>query len=188
MLRHCIRIIWNFYWRQRYPRNLYVGSWIKYEIRIEPELTTILHINSGYQLHTHMAMIPWEYIHKHLYKVDGVKETWRRYLHIYYNGEKALGHEKKLNILLERLDGELLFKKWKSEHKKLNDKYLDVTTTPIWGIQVIQYKEQSIKRRKIMAVLPWSAAKSRNQSEHWKFVVTKSDWTCAMLRFLMEAL
>lgn len=116
--------------------------------QVRDTIRTRANYNSTYQLHTHTAMIPWEYTHQRPYKGDVLKDTRRMYLHLYYNGEKALEHENKLNILLDRLEGELLSNKRKPEHEKLYNKYFDVTTTPIRGIKVIPKQEAIDKAEK----------------------------------------
>ncbi|NQT57648.1 MAG: transposase, partial [Bacteroidetes bacterium] len=56
-------------------------------------IRTRANYNALYQLHTHTAMISWNYTQERPYKGDVIKDTRRMYLHIYYNGEKALESE-----------------------------------------------------------------------------------------------
>jgi transposase len=116
--------------------------------QVRDTIRTRANYNSTYQLHMHTAMIPWEYTQNRPYKGDVIKDTRRMYLHLYYNGEKALEHENKLNLLLDQLEGELLSDKRKPEHEKLYNKYFDVTATPIRGIKVIPKQEAIDKAEK----------------------------------------
>jgi transposase len=116
--------------------------------QVRDTIRTRANYNSTYRLHMHTAMIPWEYTQKRPYKGDVIKDTRRMYLHLYYNAEKALEHENKLNVLLDRLESELLSDKRKTEHEKLYNKYFDVTATPIRGIKVIPKQEAIDKAEK----------------------------------------
>ncbi|MBK5251227.1 MAG: IS1634 family transposase [Peptostreptococcaceae bacterium] len=97
--------------------------------------------NTMYQLHAHTAMIAWEYTQIRPYKCDVIKESRRMYLHIYYNGEKALEQENKFNLLLDKLEEELISGKRKPENEKQYNKYFDVTTTPVRGTKVTAKQE-----------------------------------------------
>ena len=108
---------------------------------VRDTIRTRSNYNTMYQLHAHTAMISWDYTQNRPYKGDVIKESRRMYLHIYYNGEKALEQENKFNLLLDKLEEELISGKRKPENEKQYKKYFDVTTTPVRGTKVIAKQE-----------------------------------------------
>ncbi len=104
-------------------------------------IRTRANYNSTYQLHTHTSVISWNYTQERPYKGDTINETRRMYLHIYYNGEKALEHESRFNSMLDRLEEELITGKRKPENEKQYTKYFEITTTPVRGTKVIPKQE-----------------------------------------------
>ena len=109
--------------------------------QVRDTIRTRSNYNTMYQLHAHTAIISWEYTQNRPYKGDVIKESRRMYLHIYYNGEKALEQENKFNLLLDKLEEELISGKRKPENEKQYNKYFDVTTTPVRGTKVIAKQE-----------------------------------------------
>ena len=109
--------------------------------QVRNTIRTRANYHAQYQLHTHTAMISWDYTQERPYKGDVIKDTRRMYLHIYYNGEKALESENRFNSLLDRLEEELLSGKRNPEHEKQYKKYFEVTMTPIRGVKVTAKQE-----------------------------------------------
>lgn len=101
--------------------------------------------NSTYQLHSHTALIDWDYSQDRPYKGDTIKEKRRLYLHIYLNGEKALEHQHRFNAMLDGLEDELISGKRKPENEKKYQQYFDITTTPVRGVK-IQVKQVAINK------------------------------------------
>ncbi len=108
---------------------------------IRDTIRTRTNYNSTYQLHTHTSMISWDFTQKRPYKGDIIKDKRRMYLHIYYNGEKALEHENKFNRLLDRLEDEIITGKRKPENEKQYNKYFEIITTPVRGTKVLPKQE-----------------------------------------------
>jgi len=116
--------------------------------QVRETIRTRANYNSMYQLHTHSTMITWDYTQERPYKGDVIKDKRRMYLHIYYNGEKALEHENKFNALLDRFEDELISGKRKPEHEKQYKKYFDISATPIRGTKVTAKQEAIDKAEK----------------------------------------
>ncbi len=64
-------------------------------------------------------------------------------MYIYYNDQKALEHETRLNCLIEKLETELISGNRNPEHKKQYVKYFEISTTPIRGTKATP-KEKAI--------------------------------------------
>ena len=109
--------------------------------KVRDTIRTRSNYNTMYQLHAHTAMISWDYTQNRPYKGDIIKESRRMYLHIYYNGEKALEQENKFNLLLDKLEEELTSGNRNPENEKQYNKYFDITTTPVRGTKVIAKQE-----------------------------------------------
>jgi transposase len=109
--------------------------------QVRDTLRTRSNYNTMCQLHAHTVMISWDYTQNRPYKGDVIKESRRMYLHIYYNGEKAVEQENKFNLLLDKLEEDLISGKRKPENEKQYNKYFDVTTTPVRGAKVIAKQE-----------------------------------------------
>jgi len=92
--------------------------------------------NSTYQIFSHTSTIEWQYSQERPYKKDQVKEKRRMYLHIYFNGEKALEHENRFNAMLDMLESELVSGKRKAENEKQYAKYFEISETPKRGIKI----------------------------------------------------
>ncbi|OQY38398.1 MAG: transposase [Spirochaetaceae bacterium 4572_7] len=109
--------------------------------KVRSTIRTRENYSTMYQIHAYTTMISWDYTQKRPYKGDIIKDTRRIYLHIYYNGEKALEHENKLNHLLDQLEDELISGKTKPENEKLYKKYFDIITTPVRETKVTAKQE-----------------------------------------------
>ena len=109
--------------------------------QVRDTIRTRANYNSLYQLHTHTTMISWDYTQERPYKGDIIKDTRRMYLHIYFNGEKAIESENRFNALLDRLEEELVSGKRKPDHEKQYKKYFEVATTPKRGTKVTAKQE-----------------------------------------------
>lgn len=97
--------------------------------------------NSKYGLYVHTARVNWDYSQERPYKGDTVEDERRMYLHIYFNGEKALEHENTFNAMLTALQEELLSGKRNPDHEKQYSKYFETKSTPVRGTQIIPKQE-----------------------------------------------
>jgi transposase len=101
----------------------------------------------GYDMYTYTQTIAWDYKQDRPYKGDTVNEERRMYLHLYYNGEKALDDERSLNKKLLLLKEELESGKRVAEHEKSYTKYFTVQATPKCGAKVT-VKQKAIEQAK----------------------------------------
>ena len=109
--------------------------------KVRNTLRTRANYNSVYQIYSHTVMISWDYSQERPYKGDTIVDKKRMYLHIYFNGEKALVHEKNFNAMLDMLEEELVFGSRKPEHERQYTKYFNISTTPIRGTKVTVKQE-----------------------------------------------
>lgn len=116
--------------------------------KVRDSIRTRTNYNSTYQLYSHTAMVDWDYSQERPYKGDVIKAKRRMYLHIYFNGEKALEHEHRFNAMLDILEAELISGNRNPEHEKQYAKYFEITTTPIRGIKVTPKQDAIIKAEK----------------------------------------
>lgn len=92
--------------------------------------------NENHEVFVTMVPLKWEYSQDRPYKGDTIKSERRMYLHLYYNGEKALEQERRFATLLLKLQKELQEGKLNPEHTRLYDKYFLVHETQVRGIKV----------------------------------------------------
>jgi transposase len=111
--------------------------------QVRDSIRTRANYHSNYQLYCHTTKMDWNYSQKRPYKGDVIKDKRRMYMHIYYNGEKALEHETRFNSLLDKLETELVSGNRNPEHEKQYAKYFEISTTPIRGTKVVP-KEKAI--------------------------------------------
>ncbi|ABR49269.1 transposase, IS4 family protein [Alkaliphilus metalliredigens QYMF] len=104
--------------------------------KVRDNIRTRANYNATYQLYSHTTTTAWDYSQERPYKGDVIKDTRRMYLHIYFNGEKALEHENRFNAMLDILESELISGKRNSEHEKQYAKYFEIATTPVRGTTV----------------------------------------------------
>ena len=95
-----------------------------------------------YDLFATTAAIDWQYSQNRPYKGDMLKSQRRMYLHLYFNGEKALEAEKNLSSLLCVLQSELESGKLNPDHTKQYEKYFEIKTTPIRGAKVVAKQDE----------------------------------------------
>ncbi len=100
-----------------------------------------------YDLYATAETIAWDYRQQRPYKKDELKGKRRLYLHLYYNSEKATEDERRQNLLLMKLQQELLDGNRKQEHEKLYAKYFEVHSTPVRGTKV-KAKQEAIDEAK----------------------------------------
>jgi transposase len=113
--------------------------------KVREEMCTRKYYHSGYRVYACTKIIQWDYSQDRPYKGDTLNGKRRLYLHFYFNREKAVESENKLNARLDRLEEELISGKRVPEHEKLYAKYFNVHTTPVKGTKVT-YKEDAIAK------------------------------------------
>lgn len=116
--------------------------------KVRGSIRTRANYNSVYQLYVHTTPTEWEYSQERPYKGDVILDKRRMYLHIYFNGEKALEHENRFNVMLDQLETELLSGNRHPEHEKQYSRYFEVLTTPIRGTKVTAKQEAIAKAEK----------------------------------------
>jgi transposase len=92
--------------------------------------------NQQYDLYAYTAPVKWAYSQERPYKGDIIKGERRMYLHLYFNGAKAIDDERKLHIRIAQLQSELESGKRNPKHEKQYAKYFDIKTTPARGVTV----------------------------------------------------
>jgi len=103
--------------------------------------------NERHEVFATMVPLKWEYSQNRPYKGDEIKSDRRMYLHLYYNGERAVEQERRFTTLLLKLQKELQEGERKPENAKLYDKYFEVHKTPVRGVKVIA-KQKAIDETK----------------------------------------
>lgn len=91
--------------------------------------------------------IKWNYTQERPYKGDVIRAERRLYLHLYYNGEKAVEDEQRLTRRLLAWQKELQEGERKPEHAKSYEKYFEVSQTPVRGRKVVA-KQAAIEEAK----------------------------------------
>lgn len=103
--------------------------------------------NERHEVFATMVPLKWEYSQKRPYKQDTIKAERRVYLHLYYNGERAVEQERRLSTQLLQLQKELQDGERNPEHARLYDKYFEIHETPVRGVKVIA-KQKAIDEAK----------------------------------------
>lgn len=103
---------------------------------IRPTIKHWKKYDASSELYMHSETIEWAYSQARPYKGDTLKDTRRLYLHVYYNSERAVDEERRLNQLVTNLAVELQESRRTPEHERLYEKYFTVTHTPKRGIRV----------------------------------------------------
>jgi len=104
--------------------------------KVRDSIRTWTNYSQKYDLYSCSTKIDWAYSQDRPYKGDTLKEKRRMYLHLFFNGERALEDEKNFNTMLCTLQGELESGKKVQEHEKQYAKYFDSKSTPIRGTKV----------------------------------------------------
>lgn len=105
--------------------------------KVRDSIRTWTNYSQKYDLYSCSTKIEWAYSQDRPYKGDTLKGKRRMYLHIFFNGEKALEDEKSFNTMLCTLQGELESGKRVQEHEKQYTKYFDCKSTPTRGTKVV---------------------------------------------------
>jgi len=106
-------------------------SYVQKELDTQREsLKSWICYNDKYDIHAVYQPIAWAYEQTRPYKGDVIKEERRCYLHLYYNREKAVDDQGRMNRYLSLLKSEFEQKKEIPEHQKDYEKYFEVTDTP----------------------------------------------------------
>jgi transposase len=123
-------------------------NWVKQELEnATGTIRTWNNYNQQYDIHAHMVPISWSYTQERPYKGDIIKGERRMYLHLYFNGAKAIEDERQLHKKIAQLQGELESGKRNPKHEKQYNKYFIIKTTPIKGI-TLTAKEDVIEDAK----------------------------------------
>lgn len=124
-------------------------KFVKAELdKVRDSIRTWTNYSQKYDLYAYSTKIDWGYSQDRPYKGDTLKGKRRMYLHLYFNGEKALEDEKNFNIMLGKLHGELESGKRNPEHEKQYAKYFDINTTPARGTKVVAIEEAIVEAKK----------------------------------------
>lgn len=113
--------------------------------KVRDSMCTRKYYHSGYHVYACTKTIQWHYSQDRPYKKDTLNGKRRLYLHFYFNREKAVESENKLNALLDQLEEEVISGKRVPEHEKLYAKFLNSHTTPARGTK-ITFKEGAIAK------------------------------------------
>jgi transposase len=117
-------------------------SFVKTELdQIRDSIRKWENYSPNYELYACSKMINWSYSQNRPYKGDTLTGERRMYLHMYFNQEKALEDEMRLNKLLHQLQSELESGKRNPENEKRYDKYFEIKTTPVRGTKVTAKQE-----------------------------------------------
>jgi transposase len=113
-------------------------KFVKCELdNVRGSLNTWNNYSHQYDLYSCTRRINGDYTQERPYKGDQITGTRRMYLHLYYSSERALEDERRLNLLLCRLQNELEPGQRNQDHEKQYSKYFDIKSTPVRGIQII---------------------------------------------------
>jgi len=124
-------------------------KFVKAELdKVRDSMRTWTNYSQKYDLYAYSTKIDWDYSQDRPYKGDTLKGKRRMYLHLYFNGEKALEDEKNFNIMLGKLHGELESGSRNPEHEKQYAKYFDINTTPARGTKVVAREEAIVEAKK----------------------------------------
>jgi len=117
-------------------------KYVKTELdKVRGKIRTWENYSQKYDLYARTSTITWDYTQDRPYKGDKIKGKRRMYLHLYFNGEKAVEDERNHNILLINLQSELENGHRNPEHENLYDRYFEVKSTAKRGIIVIAKQE-----------------------------------------------
>lgn len=117
-------------------------KYVKKELdKVRPEIRSWTNYSQKYDLFAKTSTITWNYTQDRPYKGDKIKGEKRLYLHLYFNGEKAVEDERNHNILLIKLQNELVNGHRNPEHENLYDRYFEVKSTEKRGNTVIAKQE-----------------------------------------------
>ncbi len=113
-------------------------KFIKAELdKVHGSIRNWTNYNQKHDLYSCFIPINWSYTQDRPNVGDTLKGDRRMYLHIYYNSNKAVEDEKKLNILLCKLKEELESGLLNPAHEKQYNKYFETKTTPVKGTKAI---------------------------------------------------
>jgi len=117
-------------------------KFVKSELdKVRDSMRTWTNYSQKHDLYTYTTKIEWEYSQERPYKGDTLKGKRRMYMHLYFNGERALEDGRNFNILLCTLQAELESGKTYPEHENQYAKYFDIKTTPARGTKVTARQE-----------------------------------------------
>lgn len=124
-------------------------KFVKAELdKIRDSIRTWTNYSQKHDLYAYSTRIDWDYSQERPYKGDLLQGKRRMYMHIYFNGERALEDEKNFNLLLGKLQTELESGKTCPEHENQYVKYFDTRSTPSRGAKATAKEEAIAEARK----------------------------------------
>jgi len=109
--------------------------------KVRPQIRQWTKYCEQYDVFALCVPVKWQYTQERPYKGDTVRSERRLYLHLYYNGEKAIEDEQRLTRQLIAWQKELQGGNQKPEHTKQYEKYFQVSETPTRGRKVTAKQE-----------------------------------------------
>lgn len=123
-------------------------KWVKRELEEASDcIRTWSNYNQQYDLYAYSVPVKWAYTQERPYKGDILKGERRMYLHLYFNGAKAIEDERNLHTKLSELQSELESGRRNLNHEKQYTKYFEIKTTPVRGT-VVTAKDEVIAEAK----------------------------------------
>jgi len=124
-------------------------KFVKAELdKVRDSIRTWTNYSQKHDLYAYSTRIDWDYSQERPYKGDLLQGKRRMYMHIYFNGERALEDEKNFNLLLGKLQTELESSKTCPEHENQYVKYFDTRSTPARGAKATAKEEAIAEARK----------------------------------------
>lgn len=123
-------------------------KWVKTELeKASDAIRTWSNYSQQYDLYAHTVPVKWAYTQERPYKGDTLRGERRMYLHLYFNGAKAIEDERNLHRKIAELQFELESGKRNPKHEKQYTKYFNIKTTPARGA-TISAKDEVIAESK----------------------------------------
>ena len=117
---------------------------VKQELeKIRDELGTRKHYSSKHGIYYASFSSNWDYKETRKRSEEVISDKRRIYIHLYYNANRAAEDRTGFNVMLDKLEHELLSGKRDPEHEKQYDKYYVVKETPARGIS-LEPKQEAI--------------------------------------------
>lgn len=113
---------------------------------VRETMVTRSNYSLSHALYMQSKTVEWNYTYIKPRSGDKVKEQRKLYLHLYYDDQRATDEKIRFNKLLDRLEEELYSENRDSRHEKMYDRYFNVRTTPIRGVQVTP-NDEAIKEK-----------------------------------------
>ena len=109
--------------------------------QVRTEMLKRSHYSSKHALSYYTLTTTWPYEETKKQSGNKVYSERRLYLHLFHNDQRATDDRVSLNLLLDRLEQELLSGTPQPAHKKLYNKYFEIKKTPVRGVSLIPKQE-----------------------------------------------